>query len=405
MENLVKQPLPDGWSWKTIGEVATVVSGGTPSTRNINNFENGDIPWITPADLSGYDEMYISKGKRNITAQGLNNSSAKLLPKNTVLFSSRAPIGYVAIAANPLCTNQGFKNFVLKKDIMAEYVYWWLKHIKDIAISLGSGTTFLELSKTNAEKLPFMAVPLVEQKRIADKIEKIFMRLDKVSDCLKRIKQNITYTRSGYLDRFFSNSDAWKTLIDVCEKPQYGWTTKANHNKGTVKLLRTSDITSGKINYHNVPFCSDIPDDVEKYKVNTGDIYISRAGSVGESVLIENSPPLSVFASYLIRFKPNKKIVNEKYLYYFLKSPSYWNAINENKSGIAMPNVNANKLSKIKIPLPSFSEQKRIAKKIEKMFTRLDKIYQNVENAEKYVKMLKKEILNKYFTMSQSNQH
>lgn len=104
----MENKLPEGWEWKKLGEIGEICSGGTPSTRNEKNID-GDIPWITPADLSNFEGMYIEKGKRNISEKGLSSSSAKLLPKNSVIFSSRAPIGYVAIASNPLTTNQGFR--------------------------------------------------------------------------------------------------------------------------------------------------------------------------------------------------------------------------------------------------------------------------------------------------------
>ncbi len=101
--------LPIGWKWVTIDSIGIVVSGGTPSTRQFE-YWNGDIPWITPADLSNYDKKFIGKGRRNITQIGLDNSSAHLLPENSVMFSSRAPIGYIAITGNPMATNQGFKS-------------------------------------------------------------------------------------------------------------------------------------------------------------------------------------------------------------------------------------------------------------------------------------------------------
>ena len=102
------------WSLKKIGDMATIVGRGTPSTK-IKDFWSDEIPWITPKDLADQNKKYISKGKKSISELGLNNSSAKLLPKDSVLFSSRAPIGYLAINKTPLSTNQGFKSLVLKK--------------------------------------------------------------------------------------------------------------------------------------------------------------------------------------------------------------------------------------------------------------------------------------------------
>jgi type I restriction enzyme S subunit len=183
----------------------------------------------------------------------------------------------------------------------------------------------------------------------------------------------------------------WSTLGEVCEKSQYGWTTKANHESGSLKLLRTTDITSGQINWSTVPFCSEEPDDVEKYLLKSGDILISRAGSVGVSFLI-NKPKYAVFASYLIRFRP-REIFDTKYLYYFLKSPDYWAAIGESKAGIAVQNVNASKLSEVRIPIAPLTQQKRIVAEIEKQFSRLDEAVANLKRVKANLKRYKATVL------------
>jgi len=193
----VSHELPDGWVWTTMGEVFVVESGGTPSTKNPANFA-GPIPWVTPADLSELEGKFISRGSRNITKEGLESSSAKLLPKGTVIFSSRAPIGYVAIAQNEISTNQGCKNFIIPKGIFNEYVYYYLKGNADLAESYASGTTFLELSIKRAAMIPFPLPPLSEQRRIVAKIEELFTQLDagisnlkKAQSQLKRYRQSV----------------------------------------------------------------------------------------------------------------------------------------------------------------------------------------------------------------------
>ena len=160
---------------------------------------------------------------------------------------------------------------------------------------------------------------------------------------------------------------AWAKLNDVCLDSQYGWTTSAALD-GNLHLLRTTDITSGNVDWNNVPFCKEEPSDAEKYLLKDGDIVISRAGSVGHSYLIKN-PQRSIFASYLIRFKP---LIDEKYLSYFLESPDYWQAISEKSLGIAVPNVNASKLRQIVVPISPLPEQHRIVARIEELFSRLD---------------------------------
>lgn len=195
--------LPENWSWKTMGDVAEVAGGGTPRTSDPSNYENGSIPWITPADLSGYKEKYITHGARFITEKGLQSSSAQLLPAGSVLFSSRAPVGYVAIAANPLCTNQGFKSFILRDGVLPEYVYWWLKGAKALAESFASGTTFLELSGARARQLPIPIAPRMEQKRIVMEIENSLSRLEGVEQTITSFTSRISALRHSVLARAF----------------------------------------------------------------------------------------------------------------------------------------------------------------------------------------------------------
>lgn len=183
--------LPNGWRWASMGDIAEIIGGGTPRTTEPANFEGGDIPWITPADLSGYTEKYISHGSRFVTRRGLESSAARLLPAGTVLFSSRAPIGYVAIARNPLATNQGFKSFVLKDSVLPEYVYWWLKGSKQRAEGLASGTTFLEISGANAKKIPIPIAPLEQQREIVAEIEKQFSRFGEALSSMMRVRANL----------------------------------------------------------------------------------------------------------------------------------------------------------------------------------------------------------------------
>jgi type I restriction enzyme S subunit len=181
------------------------------------------------------------------------------------------------------------------------------------------------------------------------------------------------------------------TLGEISTKPQYGWTTKANHESGEVKLLRTTDITSGQIDWSTVPYCTKDPEDLEKYRLEPGDIVISRAGSVGVSYLLTHTDN-AVFASYLIRFRPLKPL-NKKYVYYYLKSPDYWKAIGKSTLGIAVPNVNATKLSKIKIPIAPVDEQKRIVAEIEKQFSLLDEAVDNLKHVKSNLKRYKASVL------------
>lgn len=166
--------IPKGWEVKTLDYVGDIVSGGTPSTKN-EEYYGGDISWITPKDLSGYNRKFISKGERCITELGLQKSSAKLLPKGTVLFSSRAPIGYVAIAEKEVSTNQGFKSVVCNEEIMNNnYVYYFLKYNKENIENVSSGSTFKEISGSHMKNIKI----IVPSKIIIDKFNDLVSSFD-----------------------------------------------------------------------------------------------------------------------------------------------------------------------------------------------------------------------------------
>lgn len=149
-----------------ISDIGEVVGGGTPSTAN-SDFWGGDIPWISPKDLTGYKSVYISHGENFLTKTGLK-SGTKLLPKGTVLFSSRAPIGYVAIASNPICTNQGFKSIICNKEIINPlFLYYYIKGNLDYIKLFGTGATFPEISGAAMRKIKVQIPSIPTQQKIA----------------------------------------------------------------------------------------------------------------------------------------------------------------------------------------------------------------------------------------------
>ena len=176
------------WIECKIADIGTVVGGATPSTKQTENYDNGTISWITPKDLSSFNERYIDRGERNITEIGLNSCSTQLLPKNSILFSSRAPIGYIAIAANELCTNQGFKSIIPSECIEPLFLYYLLKYNKDKIESMGSGTTFKEVSGTTMKNI---VVSVPNDKIIQKKISLLLGSIDDKIENNNRINNNL----------------------------------------------------------------------------------------------------------------------------------------------------------------------------------------------------------------------
>jgi type I restriction enzyme, S subunit len=161
--------IPKGWEVKQIGNVCTVVGGGTPKTKVAEYWEGGDILWATPSDMTSKNCPVIYNTSRKITQEGLNNSAAKLLPSGSVIMTSRATIGYSAITMKELCTNQGFINVVCNKDISSYYMLFYLKHSKDKIIGLANGSTFLEISRKVFKEIDIVVPP----KHILEKFNEI----------------------------------------------------------------------------------------------------------------------------------------------------------------------------------------------------------------------------------------
>ena len=178
IDNEIPFDIPETWAFVRLKHIGTVIGGGTPKT-NVPSFWDGEIPWLTPADLSGHKEIYVSAGGRNIKREGLDSSSAQLMPAGAVLYSSRAPIGYVAISANPIATNQGFKSVVPYDFSMSEYLYYCLQARTPDIEQRATGTTFKEISGSAMAETIIPLPPIAEQQRIVScvqsYVEKLFV--------------------------------------------------------------------------------------------------------------------------------------------------------------------------------------------------------------------------------------
>jgi len=172
-EDEIPFDIPENWKWVRLGEIGGIVGGGTPKTGNSEFWNDGNIPWLTPADMKFVPGKYVRNGKRFITEQGLKGSSARLMPKGTIIYSSRAPIGYIAIAENDLATNQGFKSLVPFEISINQYMYYCLISRTNEIVSRASGTTFKEISGSEFGLTIVPLPPLEEQKRIVERIEEL----------------------------------------------------------------------------------------------------------------------------------------------------------------------------------------------------------------------------------------
>ena len=197
-------PVPLTWRWLSLGAVGIVAGGGTPNTREKANFAEDGTPWITPSDLSGYGETRVVRGRRSLSVRGLASSGAALLPAGTVLFSSRAPIGYCVVADTELTTSQGFKSLILNPAMSADYVRFYLAGSVEYAESRASGTTFKELSASKFSALRMPVPPPEEQRRIAKRLAVLAKLHQGASSAVAAARRASEQLRARVLERAFT---------------------------------------------------------------------------------------------------------------------------------------------------------------------------------------------------------
>jgi type I restriction enzyme S subunit len=318
--------IPEGWKECKLGEVAEIVGGGTPKT-NVIEYWNGKIPWITPRDLSNFNGRFISKGERNISEKGLINSSARILPKGTILLSTRAPVGYLAIAENQMTTNQGFRSLIPFKNTDNIFLFYLLKNNVEYLKSQATGTTFGELSGSVLGSLIFPFPPLSEQRAIAS----VLSSLDDKIDLLHRENQTLEQMAEAIFRQWFIEEadEEWEegkleNLIDF-EKGKKPKETFELQMPGLVPQILIETFDDGNVMYSK-------PDGM--VIANENDILIVMDGASSGRVEIGF---YGIVGSTIGLFRKRSDFPYSLFLYYFLKSKE--NFIREHTTGSAIPHA------------------------------------------------------------------
>ena len=305
------------WPMVELGQegIFSVVSGGTPKTT-VKEYWDGGVPWITLVDLpEGNLVTDITETKRTISDEGLRSSSAKIIPANSVVVSSRATIGRIGINRIPLATNQGFKNIVIENTARAipEYVALALIQLIPEMQSQASGSTYKEIIKSRFAKLRIPLPPVEVQREIVAEIE----GYQRVIDGARAVVDN-------WKPRIVADPE-WPmvALKEMCERFQYGLSTKLNTEGTGYKTFRMNEIVNGKCADHGDMKYADISDrEFEKYRLVSGDILFNRTNSfahVGRTGIFDLEGTYC-FASYLIRMSILKDNVNSFYVNAFMNT-------------------------------------------------------------------------------------
>ena len=365
------------WPQVALGEAADIVGGSTPSS-SLRELWDGGIAWATPTDLSVLTSKFIDRTERTISPAGLQSCAAKVLPPNSVLFSSRAPIGLVAINKIPMATNQGFKSFIPKPDRTdAKFLYWWLRANRPFLESLGNGATFKEVSKAIVSRIEIPQPPLAEQRRIAAVLDRAEALRAKRRAALAQLD---ILTQSIFIDVFgdpATNPKGWPVLQlhEVVKEGTivtYGIVQAGEEFPGGVPYIRTGDIVGGEIVTSGLRHTDpEIAAKFSRSRVEAGDIVMSIRATVGTTALVPRELDGANLTQGTGKISPGKKI-ERFYLLNYLRASGTQHWIRLQIKGATFREITLTRLRELPVAVPPIATQREFAravKAIEKLKT------------------------------------
>lgn len=397
--------LPKGWAEAAAGAVCDVVGGATPRTDTAA-YWGGEIPWVTPDDLSKDRRKLVDGGRRSLTQMGLESCAATLVPAGTVLFTSRAPIGYVAIASRPVATNQGFKSLTPSDALTSDFLYWQLQYLTETIRGLGSGTTFAEVSKKVMATVPLRIAPIAEQERIVTAIEEAFSKLDAGEAGLRTVRQLLKRMREAILTAAVTgrlapqdpaDTPAARLLADLGAEPvpgmyevpdSWAWTrlgsmlrepmrngvsaVKADSSEGLPTFSITA-VTTGDFSEKNIKYTAGDWNRASDLWAEAGDLFVQRSNTpelVGTARLYRGTPRAAIFPDLLIRVRAVQQLRPE-WLELFMCSPGCRAFVRSQAKGLAgsMPKISQPVLDRLEVPVPPEGEQDRIVTEVERQIS------------------------------------
>ena len=392
-KNIPKLRFPEfegEWEKKILNDTCTIVGGGTPDSGK-EEFWNGHIQWFTPTEIK---MDYVSKSERTITELGLKKSSARLLPDGTILLTSRATIGEVAIALNECTTNQGFQSIIVNKSYNNLFIFNWIKNNRYQFIRRANGSTFLEISKSEIGKIPICAPILPEQQKIAS----FFTVIDQKISQLKRKKTLLEQYKKGVMQKIFSQEIRFKDdngqEFPKWEKKRLGELTykTGKKNKGSTPypiysinnregFLPQGDQFEG-VDSNSRGY------DISLYKIIEEKTFAYNparinVGSIGFSGDLKDI----IISSLYVCFK-TKQGLEDAYLLHYLKTFQFNKSVLQNVEGGVRDYLFYENFSNIKINLPSNKEQVKIANFLSAIDDKINHTQKQVEKAEVWKKGL-----------------
>jgi type I restriction enzyme S subunit len=313
-----------------MSEVTNIISGGTPKS-GISDYWFGDVKWITPKDMGKITGIYVSETGRNITQLGLDKSSAKLIPENSVILSTRAPIGYLAINTVPMATNQGCRGLVPKNTLDTKFLYYFLLKSVSLLNDLGSGTTFKELSKTALEKVEIPHPEITEQKHIVAILEQAFADIEQARAKTEQNLKNARELFESYLQQVFSErGEGWRAskLKEITSKIGSGSTPRggrASYKSEGISLIRSMNVHDRRFKNKDLAFIDDQQaDKLSNVVVENNDVLLNITGaSVARCCLAPEEYLPARVNQHVSIIRADRTVISPAFLNFVLTSKYY----------------------------------------------------------------------------------
>ena len=375
------------WESSTIEKIATIVGGGTPRTE-VEEYWDGEIKWFTPSEIG--KTKYIHDSNRHITEEGLKNSSAKLLPKNTILLTSRATVGEISISLTECSTNQGFQSLITKKNANNEFIYYLISTMKNEFLRRASGSTFLEISKNEIKKIGINIPELTEQNKISNffsvidnKIEMLEKEYHYYQNFKKYLMQGIFSNQNDKLR--FNFTEEWEKYllgdISTIGKGFTPSTSNPNYWDGNIDWLSIADMNQGKYINQTTKKIT-LEGCKNKEIIKKGTLIMSFKLTIGKLGILNKD----MFTNEAIcNFKWKNNDILTEYMYYYLNSINIMKYGSQAAKGITLNNET---LNTIPILLPSINEQKKIVSILSDVDYKIELLQSNIININKFKKGL-----------------
>lgn len=358
--------MREGWEYKKLGEIAQVVSGATPKT-NIEEYWGEGYYWVTPAELNDAT-VVVNKTERQITDKALENTKLQLLPKGTILLSSRAPIGKVAICGVDMYCNQGFKNCICSDAIYNKFLFYFLKDRKEYLNSLGRGATFKEISKSIVEKV---IVPLPPKSVQLD----IVSELDQINEliCLKKeqlkdydaLAQSIFYEMFGDPVENEKGWDVfcWSELYDTILGKMLDQ-KKQIQTDAQLPYLGNTNVLWGSFDLKKLKTMSFTKKEIEKLQLCVGDLLICEGGESGRCAIWKEQNSRILFQKAIHRARAKANNIVPEYTMFWLRYAKRLGGLRNYISKSTIEHLTGKKLNALPIPLPPLPLQQAFAARI-----------------------------------------